>query len=80
MPAAGGPGTQFASLCLSQLIFAAEKNLSQAQKTTGHPLQVLQIVANATPAESAIQQAAAVHFKNVVKKGWDTSLEVSCLV
>lgn len=51
----------------------AEKHLDEALKISGHPLQVLQIVANATTAEEPIQQAAAVHFKNVVKKGWDTN-------
>lgn len=51
----------------------AEKHLDEALKTAGHPLQVLQIVANATVAEQPIQQAAAVHFKNVVKKGWDAN-------
>ena len=60
-------------------IFSAEKNLHEAQKLQGHPLQVLQLVANAPPNEAAIQQAAAVHFKNVVKKGWDCVPEVRFL-
>ena len=58
----------------------AEKHLSEAVKVAGHPLQVLQIVANTSPnpspAEAAVRQASAVHFKNVVKKGWDTNQEV----
>jgi exportin-2 (importin alpha re-exporter) len=41
-----------------------------------HPLQVLEIVANANAADSAVIQAAAVHFKNVVKNGWDENNEV----
>ena len=58
-------------------LLPAERALNEAQKHPGHPLQVLQIIANATPSEGAMRQAAAVHFKNVVKKGWDTNQEVS---
>lgn len=54
----------------------AEKALKDASKHPGHSLQVLQVVATSnTPQESAIRQAAAVHFKNLVKKGWDTESE-----
>ena len=60
--------------------FTAERNLSQAQKVAGHPLQVLQIVATATAAEGPIQQAAAVHFKNIVKKGWEADVSVGSLI
>lgn len=55
---------------------SAERALNEAQKVSGHPLQILQIVANADASAIAVRQAAAVHFKNVVKKAWDTSQEV----
>lgn len=50
-----------------------------ATKSSGHHLEVLRLIAsmdgpNANP---AIRQAAAVHFKNIVKKGWDAEAEVS---
>ena len=65
---------------ISILCIVAEKQLGEAVKVPGHPLQVLQIVANTSPnpspAEAAVRQASAVHFKNVVKKGWDTNQEV----
>jgi len=54
---------------------AAENNLSVAQKISGHPLTVLSLVASSDVANGAIRQAAAVHFKNIVKKGWDTNAE-----
>jgi hypothetical protein len=50
--------------------------LTEARKVEGHPLQVLQIVASSDHANQAIRQAAAVHFKNIVKKGWDSEAEV----
>ena len=59
------------------LKFSAERHLTEARKVEGHPLQVLQIVASSDHANQAIRQAAAVHFKNIVKKGWDTEAEVS---
>lgn len=44
------------------------------QKVPGHVSSVLQLVANLTgPADAPVRQGAAVHFKNLVKKGWDTS-------
>ena len=46
--------------------------MAAAIRIEGHPLAVLRIVERKdTPI--AIRQAAVVHFKNVVKKGWDTS-------
>lgn len=52
---------------------AAEGHLAQAQKVDGHPLITLRLVATNTsdPHSNAIRQAAAVHFKNLIKKGWD---------
>jgi len=54
---------------------AAEDNLNRAQKVSSHPLTVLRLVASSDIADPAIRQAAAVHFKNIVKKGWDTDAE-----
>ena len=57
--------------------------LSDATKHSGYHLsEVLRLIAsmdgqNANP---AIRQAAAVHFKNIVKKGWDVNAEVSQLL
>jgi exportin-2 (importin alpha re-exporter) len=61
------------SPCLSFYIlnFVAEQQLEEAQKIDGYPLKVLQIVANANVPNPAVRQAAAVHFKNIVKNGWD---------
>jgi len=53
----------------------AEQHLIVAQKINGHPLAVLRIVASSDIANSAVRQAAAVHFKNIVKKGWDVDAE-----
>lgn len=53
----------------------AEKHLSGAKATPGHPLEILRIVASSDAADAAVRQAAAIHFKNVVKKGWDESAE-----
>jgi exportin-2 (importin alpha re-exporter) len=44
---------------------------------SGHALAILQLVASLSSAPSAgldaaIRQAAAVHFKNLIQKGWDT--------
>ena len=46
----------------------------QAQKDPSHHLKVLQLVASSEDAE-ALRQAAAVHFKNTIKKGWDVHRE-----
>lgn len=54
---------------------AAEEQLSQAQKVSGHPLEVLRLIANKNETDANVQQAAAVHFKNIVKKGWNEDAE-----
>lgn len=54
--------------------FAAEQHLNEAQKIPGHPLIVLQLVASDS-VNPSVRQAAAVHFKNIVKKGWDADAE-----
>ena len=56
----------------------AERALLTAQSSPGHALAVLRVVSagdnnNATAAAAEllpVRQAAAVHFKNMVKKGW----------
>jgi len=54
----------------------AECTLMAATKEPSHPLEVLKLVANATaPQDAAVRQAAAVHFKNIIKKGWDVNRE-----
>jgi exportin-2 (importin alpha re-exporter) len=53
----------------------AEDHLKAAKSNPSHPLQVLEIVAKADGNDAAVRQAAAVHFKNVVKKGWDVQRE-----
>ena len=58
------------TLSLSQHSIA-ERYLSQAGKVPGHPLHVLRIVASSDASNEAVRQAAAVHFKNLIKKGWD---------
>lgn len=49
----------------------AESHLAEAQKIPGHPLLVLRLVASSDAADAPVRQAAAVHFKNIVKKSWD---------
>lgn len=53
---------------------AAEARLSEGQKSQGYPLELLKLVASAE-CEDVIRQAAAVNFKNAIKKGWDTNRE-----
>jgi exportin-2 (importin alpha re-exporter) len=54
----------------------AERALVSAQSAPGHALAVLRVVSSAQggdaggAADLAIRQAAAVHFKNMVKGGW----------
>lgn len=57
----------------------AERLLSDSTKNPRHALEVLRLIASmdGNNANPAIRQAAAVHFKNIVKKGWDTESEVS---
>lgn len=53
----------------------AEARLSQAQKDPSHHLEVLKLVASSDASDAAVRQAAAVHFKNTMKKGWDVHRE-----
>jgi hypothetical protein len=64
----------FIAKCI--FVSAAERNLNEAQKLQGHSLQVLHIVASDNAADAAVRQAAAVHFKNLCKNGWDTNSDV----
>ena len=50
----------------------AERALLTAQSSQGHALAVLRVVSTSTGNNNdlPIRQAAAVHFKNMVKKGW----------
>lgn len=57
------------------LCFPAEARLQQAQKDPSHHLEVLQLVASSDACPEAVRQAAAVHFKNTIKKGWDVDRE-----
>ena len=62
---------------------AAESALTAARSSPGHALGVLRIVASASPANGAVEfsssssvrQANAVHFKNLVKRGWVSSVD-----
>ena len=65
--------TLLAYWLLAKLSMAAESKLDQASKTQGHPLLVLQLIASSDASDAAVRQAAAVHFKNVVKLGWDVN-------
>ena len=55
----------------------AERLLSDASKRPRHHIDVLQLIASmdGNNTNPAIRQAAAVHFKNIVKKGWDADAE-----
>ena len=57
------------------LFFSAEDLLVQAQKISSHHLEILKIVASSDGTDNALRQAAAVHFKNTIKKGWDINRE-----
>ena len=59
------------------VLFLAEKSLSEAGKHPGHALEVLRLIASSDAADAAVRQAASVHFKNLVKAGWDESKDVS---
>jgi exportin-2 (importin alpha re-exporter) len=50
--------------------------LNQASKHPGHALDVVRLVASSDAADASVRQAAAVHFKNLIKKGWDESKEM----
>lgn len=47
----------------------------EAQKSPSHHLEILKIVAQADGVDPTVRQAAAVRFKNVIAKGWDTDRE-----
>lgn len=50
----------------------AEKQLLEISRLPGHPMHCLQIVSQCVnPQDAPIRQAAAVHFKNLVKNYWD---------
>lgn len=49
----------------------AEENLQAAQKSPGFLLEILRLVASSDGIDPAVRQAAAVTFKNTVKKYWD---------
>ncbi|CAJ1942948.1 unnamed protein product [Cylindrotheca closterium] len=51
----------------------AEAQLIQASKRPGHAMEVVRLVASADGTDPAVRQSAAVHFKNLIKKGWDES-------
>jgi hypothetical protein len=61
-------------------VYIAESHLSEALKHAGHPLEVLRLIASSDAADATVRQAAAVHFKNLVKNGWDESKDVSATV
>mmetsp|Transcript_22644 Transcript_22644/g.47061 ORF Transcript_22644/g.47061 Transcript_22644/m.47061 type:complete len:1004 (+) Transcript_22644:128-3139(+) len=48
----------------------AENALLASQTAPGHCITVLRLVASNEAADGPVRQAAAVHFKNMVKKGW----------
>lgn len=52
---------------------AAEAHLQEAMKQPSHGLDVLRLISNTSAASPAVLQAASVHFKNMVKHGWDES-------
>jgi exportin-2 (importin alpha re-exporter) len=64
----------FSFLCLF-IFITAEELLVQAQKVSSHHLEILKIVASSDGTDNAVRQAAAVHFKNTIKKGWDIHRE-----
>jgi exportin-2 (importin alpha re-exporter) len=53
----------------------AEARLLELQKLSGFSLQILQLVATPDIQNPSVRQAAAVNFKNTIKKGWDTTNE-----
>jgi exportin-2 (importin alpha re-exporter) len=66
------------SYIFCSLVCTAEERLSQAQKDPSHHLEVLKLVASSDSVSAdgeALRQAAAVHFKNTIKKGWDVHRE-----
>jgi len=52
---------------------SAERLLAESSKNAAHALEVLRLVAtNSDASDGPVRQAAAIHFKNIIKKGWDT--------
>lgn len=62
----------------------AERALLMAQASPGHALTVLRLISSNDAADGPVRQSAAVHFKNMVKKGWepdpDDESAKTCLV
>ncbi|KAI2512714.1 CAS/CSE protein [Fragilaria crotonensis] len=54
---------------------AAETHIVEATKIDGHVLSVLRHIETEDIFNAHIRQAAAVHFKNCIKKAWDTTSE-----
>ena len=63
-------------LCFDASI-PAEAQLNAGLPNPDHPLDVLKLIASSDAADAPVRQAAAVHFKNIVKRGWDESNDVS---
>lgn len=57
-------------------LLTAETHLAEAQQSPAHALAVLRLVEDSNTADITVRQAAAVHFKNLVKNGWDENREV----
>jgi serine/threonine protein kinase len=60
---------------LYRVVFLAERHLKEASKVDGHPLSVVRLIETEDASNLAIRHAAAVHFKNIVKEGWDINKE-----
>jgi len=50
----------------------AEDQLKISQRMPEHSMNVIRLIAS-NETDPAVRQAAAVHFKNLIKHGWDTS-------
>ena len=76
-PLCAAPFSPRGTLPLNLLLtlLTAEDHLLAAQSSPGHLLQLLHIIATPSGTDAAVVQAAAVRFKNVVSKGWDTHRE-----
>ena len=48
----------------------AERALLTSQTSQGHALTVLRLISSNDAADGPVRQSAAVHFNNMVKKGW----------
>ena len=59
----------------AELRRSAERLLTESRRNAAHALEVLRLVASSNASDSPVRQAAAVHFKNIIKKGWDTESE-----